>query len=1016
MIKLTYWILTQILWILSTVSYAQIPLDHKLEFTSIAQDMENDEINFSLSGETPVDAINMDIVLLYGKTKDGKAKIFLEKNAPIISKSVSIKEAYNKPISEKVTLSLVFKAVAEEDTSSKEISMIESDPFQFSPPTLKIVSVSYDAQGNFYTLEYDYFGIKKGTDVTVRLYDSYQHKTVEVVTIKHKSDEAKQNKVNISADNLFPALFDTVYVKFVITGHTLANNEIRDYEWVSFSPPFSITRIVYFYARFYWYYTLLLLIFAGYITFRQMLWYRTVRFAPFAVLPFQRLRASNKRTLLWQSLNTLNELYNNIGHPTILIQQTIQRVERLYEMPPSIEKLANISKEILHEKTEKSIYYSHISRYYDEAFLVRNAELLKAAVSDLAEKYWAINETCRGFDFDIVISDANLLDSLIKSLENLGTRLRKLITDLNPHASLFTRPTEAQSYQYLTEIQPILNQIGTDLRDNLHRAEVKLQGMQTKMEALIASFPKDEFILPEIDQEMNSSSGYRPSAHPLTLLLNIMMITVDDIYKHLTTYRASVIKRLSKGLDSINKIEDIPALDQIVEGIEARNFGGYIDITLNGLEIVGQEVSSALAQTPQSYGRRLSLQDAHIAIRDLYARLHPKAPEIAEKLQRVAELFEESSRRQENEDKKTYDNPYITGNPLRASNIGLFKGRANLASDLVNRLRGARNSTILLHGGRRMGKSSFLNHLENMLPATYISVFVDCQGAVTEKENIFFYQIARKTYDVLRKRKRFEAQSLSRPRLESYSASPALRFEEWLTDEVGPIIKDKVLLFTLDEFESIGNAIQDDRMSVELLNSLRHLIQHNEYVTFMFAGVATLDSLVYNAASYFISVSTVELSYLDNAAAEALISRPFDSEDIVSSAGQEGRVPPYDDDAVKQLMYITRNQPFLVQALCEQLINLANDRQLENVTLKHVEEVATRIHNDYPNYFMFFWNNWREDGQRIFEYIIHDKPIPDELNVLVEDMLRHRVIERVGNRKFRIEVPLVDQFIRKRVS
>jgi len=1005
-----YGISVLLLCTLSTTSFSQTSTDPIVDFASVQWDRESGLINFSLSGDIPINAAKMDIVLSNNDTE-----IFLQKDASTTSSSVTIEETHNTSLSGKVVLTLVFKTAAKKDTPSNEIMRIKSSQFQFSAPKLEILTVSYDAQKNVYTIVYGYSDIKTGTDVTVSLSDEYQDfKTVEEVTVTHKSEKSKIVTVKISAKNLIPALFGTRTACLSIYAWTQTDERISDYKFPDFDPQLSYK--VFFYLRYYWYITLMALLFSGYVTFRQIRWYRTVHFAPFAFLPFQRRKASIKRTQLWQSLKTLNELYQDINHPTKLMRQTIQRVERLCEMPSSIEKLTSISTEISQGIYKKSGYYGRISKHYDEAFILHNVALLRAEVAELAEQYWAIDEICRSFVFNIEFREDDVTGNLIKSFESLSTSLRKLINNLNPHASLFTRPTEAQSYQYLTEIQLIVNQARKDLRDNFQLVETAFQNMKAQMESLLAALPHDEHIVPKFDKDKASNPEYQSDEHPLSLLFKELMVIVDRFHEHIIQYSSQVINRLRIGVGSINRVEDIPVLDQILESIEARHFGNFIDTILNGLENIARDVSSALAQVPQSYGRRLSLQDAHITTRDLYARLLPEAPEIADDLQRIAALFEESSRREESEDKKTYDNPYITGNPIRARNIGLFKGRANLASDLVNRLRGARNSTILLHGGRRMGKSSFLYHLENLLPATYISVFVDCQGAVTESEKNFFYQIARKTFDVLRRRNRIADQNLTRPRAESYSESPALSFEEWLTDEVGPVIKDRVLLVTLDEFESIGNAIRNERISIEILNSLRHLIQHNEYITFMFAGVAKLDTLAYNAASYFISVSTVELSYLDNAAAKALILRPFKSEDVASQAEIERNVPQYDDEAVKRLIYLTFNQPFLIQAMCEQLVNLANDRQLEKITLEDIEEVASRIHKDYPNYFEFFLNNWREDGRIIFESIIHDKFVPSELNEVVEDMLRHRVIERIESGKLRIEVPLMEKFIRMRVS
>ncbi len=1000
--------LTLLLLALSTASHAQHTGYPPPRFKSVEWNSESDEITFSLTVDTPAGVDRMDILLLY---KD--IIITLEEDAPISLRRVSIRKTFGKTISGDATLLLVYKATAKEGEPSKKTLYIESDNFLFASPFLKISSVSYDDQENNYILDYDYSGINTASGICTSLVElNNNYETIEDVTATDLNDETIRTII-VNADNLIEKWIYPKKLILVISGVTNTKHPFSDQKLVTFNPTLRYRAV--YYIRLYWH-LFVVAVLAGYFTIRQIRWYRGVHTAPFAVLPNERICALKRRTELWQWFETLKELHEDIEHPTEFMRYLIRRVEGLEEMPSSIEKLVKISEEISQIRTLNLDEHSRISRHFDAIFFKRHSELLIASVSDLAEDYWNMHRIGKDFECYFVSSKNELMDSLIKSMSYLNERLRTLLFELNPHASMFTRPTEAPSYQYLTKIQLEVNQAVTDLSDNFQRAETAIQGVHTQIESLITAIPKDDFMLSEAGNNLNFLPT-EPLQHPLALLFGKLQAIFVQILEHLHHYRTSVIQRLLNDLGSIKRIEDISEFDKVIERIETRNFGDYLDTAIIGLEGIANDVSSALAQTPQSYGRRLSLQDVHIATRDLYARLLPETPKIAIELQRIATLFEENNCwKESNDEKNVYFNPYITGNPLQAKNIALFKGRVSIASDLVNRLRGMRNSTILLRGARRMGKSSFLYHLENLLPSTYISVFVDCQGAATEKESNFFYKIARNTYDVLRKRNRVKGKNLSRPRIESFSNSPAFKLEEWLTDEVGPIIGDRVLLVTLDEYESIGNAIRNKRISIDLLNNLRHLIQHNQFVTFMFAGVATLDTLVDNAASYFISVSTVELSYLNDAAAAALIRRPLDSEDVTIPINKKGIVPQYDEEAVKSLMTLTRNQPFLIQAMCEQLVNVANDRQLEKIKKEHVDEVASHIHKDYPNYFEFFLDNWRKDGQRIFANIVHGKLVSENHTEVVDDMIRHRVIERLDSGELKIEVPLMETFIRTRVS
>jgi uncharacterized protein len=186
------------------------------------------------------------------------------------------------------------------------------------------------------------------------------------------------------------------------------------------------------------------------------------------------------------------------------------------------------------------------------------------------------------------------------------------------------------------------------------------------------------------------------------------------------------------------------------------------------------------------------------------------------------------------------------------------------------------------------------------------------------------------------------------------------------------------------------------------------------------AYVPRLDALVSNAASYFISVSTIELSYLDNAAAEALIRRPYQPEDPTMRIPDTeiGRVPPYDDDAIDAIMHLTHNQPYLIQAMCEQLINVANENQLELITCTEVNRVASLLDREYANYFEFFWINWGSFGQTILSHIAQGKPYvndnPEKTQQVIADMLRHHIICLRKDGSYGVEIPLMERFLKRR--
>ncbi len=68
-------------------------------------------------------------------------------------------------------------------------------------------------------------------------------------------------------------------------------------------------------------------------------------------------------------------------------------------------------------------------------------------------------------------------------------------------------------------------------------------------------------------------------------------------------------------------------------------------------------------------------------------------------------------------------NPFQYGNPLRRNRTDLFKGRQSFAENIARILLDRNRPTIILHGPRRCGKTSFLYNLPRLLPSQWIPIF-----------------------------------------------------------------------------------------------------------------------------------------------------------------------------------------------------------------------------------------------------------------------------------------------------
>jgi hypothetical protein len=89
-------------------------------------------------------------------------------------------------------------------------------------------------------------------------------------------------------------------------------------------------------------------------------------------------------------------------------------------------------------------------------------------------------------------------------------------------------------------------------------------------------------------------------------------------------------------------------------------------------------------------------------------------------------------------------NPFQFGNPLRQDSASIFKGRQAFADQLVRLILDRNRPTLVLHGPRRAGKTSFLLNLPRLLPSDLIPIYLDMQQAsMTNSEGDFCYGLVR---------------------------------------------------------------------------------------------------------------------------------------------------------------------------------------------------------------------------------------------------------------------------------
>ena len=100
-------------------------------------------------------------------------------------------------------------------------------------------------------------------------------------------------------------------------------------------------------------------------------------------------------------------------------------------------------------------------------------------------------------------------------------------------------------------------------------------------------------------------------------------------------------------------------------------------------------------------------------------------------------------------------NPYIAGAPVTETRM--FFGREDVFDWIQNNLSGLYADHILVvHGQRRVGKTSVLKQLGNRLPERYIPIFFDLQGRTHTTLERFLWWLAREIVRVLKQERNID--------------------------------------------------------------------------------------------------------------------------------------------------------------------------------------------------------------------------------------------------------------------
>lgn len=317
-------------------------------------------------------------------------------------------------------------------------------------------------------------------------------------------------------------------------------------------------------------------------------------------------------------------------------------------------------------------------------------------------------------------------------------------------------------------------------------------------------------------------------------------------------------------------------------------------------------------------------------------------------------------------------NPYKAGPELKLNDPS-FVGRHDLVQRLEWALSGEDNHpAFYLNGEVRMGKSSTLLQLPKLLSTRYLPVFFDMQQpGIFSNIASFFEHLTIEIYEAMNRRGMMIDQlrvEVLKDALKENEPAVYGPVDKWL-DEVQSMLKQKncILLLTLDEFEMLEEMGQVYFNLSYLLGWFRNLIQHRSQITLIFSGVRRIEELGtktgVNWGRYFVNVQTHKVSFLKRDEAIQLITQPTAKDDFPSD-------DVFGEGVVDKIIGETGYHPFLIQAVCSELVDILNMEDRKHAGVQDVEAAVDQVLERWENgYFLDLWQRTDEDQRRCLDVV-----------------------------------------------
>jgi branched-chain amino acid transport system substrate-binding protein len=311
---------------------------------------------------------------------------------------------------------------------------------------------------------------------------------------------------------------------------------------------------------------------------------------------------------------------------------------------------------------------------------------------------------------------------------------------------------------------------------------------------------------------------------------------------------------------------------------------------------------------------------------------------------------------------KFRQNPYIIGRPV---NRELFFGRESLFSSIQNNIQNNQN-IILLHGQRRIGKSSVMKNIPDKCNDLNKSVFVafNLQSYSQESLSTILADLAKEIVSQLVSQLSLDDKNIKVPEIIELESDSEIFSNEFLP-RVYELLENKNkenLVLLLDEFDALMNGNNSGKQVCEYLSSLTKS-NKKLFLILIFLTESLVDKEKQKEAFKFTIIkmfepsSLLEIVPLDEESTKKLIINP--AKDILE----------YEEDAIKEILDLSAGHPYFTQAICFSIFGKAREENKWTVSSEDVKLIINKAIELAEAGLTWFWEGFSIPQKVVFAAI-----------------------------------------------